>query len=138
VTSSEPPVPEGPVHLSPWSVLRGTVHLLVTPDDESGKQALVYGANEEGAPMAVAYTDPALGLDRARSEEHQLVGAAGFEVVALLPPGCGLWIDPGTPGWTTLSPPTVEDLRPYAVPVPDGVHLVWEDYPPVPEAEALR
>ena len=26
--------PDGPVHLSPWSVLRGTVHLLVTPDGE--------------------------------------------------------------------------------------------------------
>lgn len=130
--------PEGPVHLSPWSVLRGTVHLLVTPDDEGGRQTLVYGANEEGAPMAVAYTDPALGLERARSEQHTLIGAAGFEVVALLPSGCGLWIDPGTPGWTTLSPSTVEDLRPYAVPVPDGVHLVWEDYPPVPEAGVLR
>jgi hypothetical protein len=88
--------------------------------------------------MAVAYTDPALGLERAGTDHQELIGAAGFEVVALLPPGCGLWIDPGTAGWTTLSPSTVEDLRPYAVPVPDGVHLVWEDYPPVPEADALR
>ncbi len=130
--------PEGPVHLSPWSVLRGTVHLLVVPDAETGKQTLVYGASEDGAPMAVAYTDPALGLERATGEHQELVGAAGFEVVALLPAGCGLWIDPGTPGWTTLVPDTVEGLRPYAVPVPDGVHLVWEDYPPVPEAAALR
>ena len=136
----DPVLPEGPRHLSPWSVLRGTVHVLVLPDTSSGRQSLVYGAADDGAPRAVAFTDPELGrVPAARQEpEQEVVSAAGFELLALLPDGCGLWIDPGTAGWTTLTPQTVRDLRPYAVPVPDGVHLVWEDYPPVPEARAVR
>jgi hypothetical protein len=132
--------PDGPRFLSPWAVLRGTIQVLVAREPENGKQTLVYGADDQGAPMAVAFTDPEVGLAHARGQStaQEVIHAAGFEVVALLPPGCGLWIDPGTPGWTTLSPSTVEDLRPYAVPVPDGVHLVWEDYPPVPEARELQ
>lgn len=135
----------GPHFLGPWAVLRGTVHVLCFPDPTTGAWTLVYGTSDEGVPMAVAYSDPAVGLaqrDAAAATQPEAAGrelraAAGFEVVATLPPGAGLWIDPGTPGWTTLSARTVDDLRAYAVPVPDGVHLVWEDFPPIPGLKAL-
>jgi hypothetical protein len=123
-------------------VLRSTIHVLVTQDPSTGRLALVHGATDAGEPMAVAFTDPAFGRAQAAANPvagtpQEVSAATGYEIVALLPQGCGLWIDPGTPGWTTLTPATVEDLRPYAVPVPDGVHLVWEDFPPIPAVKEL-
>ena len=134
-------VPEGPRLLSAWAVLRATIHVVVSQDAATGRLALVYGRDDEGAPMAVAFTDPALGQAQVEADtgpvEQQLSSATGYEVVSLLPAGCGLWIDPGTPGWTTLRPESVDGLRPYAVPVPDGVHLLWEDFPPIPALDEL-
>ncbi len=123
-------------------MLRGTIHVLLTTDPQTGRQALVRGTADDGTPMAVAFTDPAFGRARAAANPaatapQEVRAATGYEVVALLPAGCGLWIDPGTPGWTSLAPAAVEDLRPYAVPVPDGVHLLWEDFPPIPGLRQL-
>ncbi|NNM44408.1 hypothetical protein [Knoellia koreensis] len=123
----------GPAFVSPWQFLRGSVVFPVHRED--GR--LLAGSGPDGSVMWVCFTD----LDAARAgmpEGYELKQGHVFEVLGNLPPGSGVWVDPGTPRWSTLLPDTVDELRPHATLVPWLASLVWEDFPRIEQGKGLR
>jgi hypothetical protein len=89
--------------------------------------------------MWTCYTD-ARAAEAACPAGFGLRSAPAFEMVGRLPEGSGVWVDPGSPGWTTLAPATIDRLRPHATLLPTGPAgpaILWEDFPRLDGAKDL-
>jgi hypothetical protein len=125
------PAQAGPRFLSPWAFLRASVVFCVAADG-----TLVAGEAEDGCQMWTCYTD-ARAAEAACPPGFGLRRGPAFEMVGRLPEGSGVWVDPGSPGWTTLAPATIDRLRPHASLLPTGPSILWEDFPRVDGAKDL-
>jgi hypothetical protein len=128
------PVQPGPRFLSPWAFLRASVVFCVAADG-----TLVAGETEDGRHMWTCFTD-ARAAEAACPSGFGLRRAPAFDMVARLPAGSGVWVDPGSPAWTTLTPETVDLLRPHATLLPTGPtgpSVLWEDFPRFDGAKEL-
>jgi hypothetical protein len=128
------PVQPGPRFLSPWAFLRASVVFCVAADG-----TLVAGQTDDGGQMWTCYTD-ARAAEAACPPGFGLRRAPVFEMIAKLPQDFGVWVDPGTPGWSTLTPATVDQLRPHATLLPaskTGPRVLWQDFPRFDGAKEL-
>jgi hypothetical protein len=123
----------GPRFLSPWAFLRASVFFCVAADG-----TLVAG-EKDGRHMWTCYTD-ARAAEAACPPGFGLHRAPAFEMIANLPQGSGVWVDPGTAAWSTLSPARIDQLRPHATLLPTGTtgpRVIWQDFPRFDGAKEL-